>query len=790
MILHSLRLRGVLRFDDEVRLDCRELPGGLIALTGPNGEGKTAVMEAPIATLYRTFPSRAKKEPFDYATRKDAFMETVFELEGRGLYRARLNLDHLSRKADAVLYHVAADGKETPLSDGKLASYEAAIAHLLPSLSALLVSVYAAQDRTGSFARLEKKDRRTLFGSLCGCDHYEEMAERARLAAARLTDAIERHETTRAALARDAGPDVEEALERRAQQLQVDAGAVECRRAELARQLGDTEAALAAVQEQANAYAAAHATHDRVTADLAARHRERDRLTQAFKQADLDVAAAERRLTERLTATLNEAARQITATRTILEHADAIHAAVATVAEIDAALVDATREQEQLQDQRQRLVVREREQERALAEIDQAERDFARVTDDTAILGTVPCGGAGAYARCDFLTNAQTAKARIPAFERVIATRPAYAAGLLTVREEITALEVRRQHLRARVAQLSTDKQAQAAIAKQAAPLAAATARIAGLEQQQRDATASTERERAELQARARQQYEGFAAQGEEVRRTIDALKSELGAALTRLQATEAASTQAAEYSALLSAYRREWDDTTARLATVQAQVAELQTRRAQLAARRQELDALDVTLAFLRTEVVEWNLYAKVFGREGLPTLEIDAAGPTVAAYCNQLLEACYGGRFTVDLVTQVAKRKASKNGTTEKDTFELTIYDAQRAGAARDLTDLSGGEQVVVEEAFRSAIALMVNARNEQPIRTCWRDESMGALHAEAVPHYMAVLRKVQEVGRFQHLFYVTHNVDAQLYADAQLVFGGGAITVEQPPYAGVVE
>jgi exonuclease SbcC len=787
MILHSIRLRNLLRFRGEVSLNCRDLPGGLIALKGPNGGGKTCFMEAPIGTLYRTFPSRAKKEPFDYATQKDAFLETVFELEGRGLYRARVNLDPVSRKADPVLFHISADGTETPLSDGKAASYDARIAELLPSLNALLVSVYASQDRHGSFARLEKKDRRTLFGSLCGCDHYEAMAERARLASARVSDAIAEAARDRVGLVREAGPDVENDLERRAQQLQVAAGDVDVRRATLTVALAEAEAALATVQAQATAHAAAQAAHNRLMAELQARHRERHRIIDSFTRADAAIADEERDVETRLQHTLNEAETRIVDTRTDLAHAESIRAAIAKVAEIDAQLAAAVDRQTAIQAQLDALRKQERAGLQRRTHIEQAERDRARVARDADILTTVPCQGADRFKGCDFLKNAIAAKAQLPPLDEVLAERPTVDHVLATTHASLEAVDRERAALRERVAELSATKARYLPLAQRAPALAAATERIAALEQQQRDARATAERARETLQERARVQAEQFAEQGRDIRLTIDALTHELTTADQVLTDTAAAAALADEHAATVRHHRRAWDETTAQRATVQAQIANLQAQRTQLAARRRELEALDVRLAFLRNERVEWDLYAKVLGREGLPTLEIDAAGPTVAALCNQLLEACYGGRFTVDLRTQVAKRKAGKNGTTEKETFELIIFDALDAGAARDLTDLSGGEQVVVEEAFRSAIALMVNLRNEQPIRTCWRDESMGALYADAVPHFMAVLRKVLEIGRFHQLFYVTHNTDAQLYADAQVAFDGrGALRAEFPPYA----
>src|SRR5690348_17438264 len=55
--------------------------------------------------------------------------------------------------------------------------------------------------------------------------------------------------------------------------------------------------------------------------------------------------------------------------------------------------------------------------------------------------------------------------------------------------------------------------------------------------------------------------------------------------------------------------------------------------------------------------------------------------------------------------------------------------------------------------------------------PVRTCWRDETTGALDPENATRYLAMLRKVQELGGFAHVLFISHNPDAAAQADAQI-------------------
>src|SRR5579862_905735 len=104
MRLDRLALKGLSSaFPDAVDLELRDLPPGLVALTGPNGHGKTMLLEATPGALYRQLPAREGKDPVLYAVGRDSFINEEFSIDGVGTFRARLNLDGPKRSSDAVL---------------------------------------------------------------------------------------------------------------------------------------------------------------------------------------------------------------------------------------------------------------------------------------------------------------------------------------------------------------------------------------------------------------------------------------------------------------------------------------------------------------------------------------------------------------------------------------------------------------------------------------------------------------------------------------------------------------
>lgn len=842
MKLDRLTIKGVLRFADEVSVSFRDLPSGLVAVSGRNGDGKTTIMEAPIGCLYQAFPSREKKL-YDYATRSDAFIETAFELEGRGLFKARLNLDNLHRKAEATLTRIDPDGRAVILNDGKLSTYERAIDELLPSYSSLLASVFAAQTKAGSFTELDRKGRRELFAALLGLKHYEEMADRCRRAIARIDEELDLVTATCAALAPLAGDDLAAALDQRAQQLQVDGLTVEERRNTLRRSIADAERTLSELQEAVQLHLDVKGKLEAAIADRLAKVAARAALDATLRTATEAALDAQRRAqatrdaailrldgetkdsqplareTAKIAgardAVVKDAQARIANNQSVLAKADDIEAAAAKIDELERLLLSNAGHRESVLIEVSNMDAEERRLQKAVDAVIVQEGQLRQARDAAALLTRTPFGDQ--CAPCDFVAAAVAAKQQIPGLEQAVAGKVALETALADVTARLTS---RRKDLDAYRIEEASYRQQRAVTqetAKLLEPLREAERKIAehqrrvvdaertyaeaiaaarAREQERQDRLASERRQRqAECDEETRAINTRLALEEQRIVSERKALTEHIDQTLIAehllaeaVDAMKGAAARAAEVQAALDPARQEWDRSTATLATVQAQVADLEARRAEFLEKRAALDEATARGAYLRQERLDWEVLLKAVAPDGLPTLEIDAAGPAVTAFANDLLQVCYGGRFTLELVTQLPKASKGKDGSTHKEVFEVLIYDQQRAGEARDLADLSGGERVIIEEVLRSAIALLVNTRNVLPIRTCWRDETTGALDAENAAKYMAMLRRVQQVGGFHQILFVTHSEDCKALADGQILAADGTATTSEPPYVAV--
>ena len=194
-------------------------------------------------------------------------------------------------------------------------------------------------------------------------------------------------------------------------------------------------------------------------------------------------------------------------------------------------------------------------------------------------------------------------------------------------------------------------------------------------------------------------------------------------------------------------------------LGDVSARVASLHTQRAALADRR-----------------AGFALVESGFGVNGIQALEIDAAGPEVSTITNDLLEACFGSRFSVALRTV----QEAKAGRVQREVFDLLVYDGE-SGGSRPLDEMSGGEQALIDEALRLAIAIFNSRRHGAVFGTLFRDECDGQFHEGMAARYPAMLRRAMELGSFDRIYMISHRAIVSAQADARIVVGGGRVTVE---------
>ncbi len=821
MRLLTISLRGVTRFTgpQPATIDFDALGPGLIAVVGPNGAGKTTTLESAAVALYKAFPSRPSF--YENFSGRDAFIEAAFVDAGHEL-KVRLAVDADRRTTEGYIF---LDGAS--LTTGRAAEFEAEVERRFGSYALFLSSVFAAQDKSGNFLTMKKVDRKSLFVELLGLGALEVLHEAARqhAAAAESELALARSKVATVEaevedlLAVEVGlGEAQGAADRAAHQLEAARIEEAAALAALERAKGAAErlAALASAETAAQRELTAAEkvlAEARALAGKADVHaKERLKFLDVRKVEELEPRAAERH---------RQAMERLSGRRASLESAlrDAPEEAA-----VRADLIELEKERDALDASERRAERARADHQLAAAELKSAESrlaavakaredEIARLEKQAALMPKVPCTVRDRWPdepdspgdlkypdlvrSCPLLADARSARERIallgagPSNEEEVAETTLRAAKMRAsaTAEEATLAEVnapgrlqKRDLLKRRAGTLSWAL-ARAQGATSAREHLKLLAQEVDVELKQhaleledaREKLAGAAEERARIEA---ERGEAMFVAGEKV---AEAEKVRLDAYAHHLLAFDALQAEQESGDGYVEAEKdaREWRRTREEreaalrtadqyLARVRAQVDALQAKAATLPALRDAVTAAE-------GELGDWSLLARALGKDGVQALEIDAAGPEVAHLTNELLESCYGPRFSISFET-LREKKSAKGEYAEA--FDVKVYDG---GAERTVEALSGGEKVVVGEAVGLAISIFNARKSGIRWETLWRDETAGALDPDNAQAYVLMLRRARELGGFHQVIFVSHQPEVWEAADVRLLVANGSVMVE---------
>lgn len=761
MKLLSLKLRGIGRFRDEVSLPVEQLNGDrVVAIAGRNGAGKSTIIESILGALWGDMPSRGTVARMAHA--RDSFVELGVETDQRYTIRRAINAVLKTPKTEVYLFGPAGE----PLSDGKAGTFESEISKRFPSEAIFLASGFSAQRREGQFLEISKADRKSLFAEMLGLGHLQALADAAGARAAGAEAELVKHRARAEALTAQAAQ-----RDRLADEVRGSEGAhamAVAAREDAERRAGETRAAVDAWRERAaelqQAVTSARAAVDAATKQHAHLAEKLAGEQQRLAKLSAQRAGLEGRLQQR-------AALEREATVVDAEDLAAAEAELVVVRAAHQAASEAVLAWERRHAAAQQAVSKAEAGHRAAvqsAEADarHAEHEVETLGRQAAGLHAMPCKGEGIYAVCPLIVSATRARDTLADAEAARATARA------------AAVRVKADH--------AAETAAHAALAALGPrPEDPSLAEVRKLEAQATAARAAAQRiadARAKLQALAdvQRQADALDVEASEIRERITAGRDVVADAATEVQAARAGATSAEQAAIAIGERPAEVDEhllgelrraETAAAAGIARARQALETAEA----AAEQLATARTVIAAASTDVDDWRTLQKDLGRDGVQSLEVDAAGPEVSGLINDLLHSCYGSRFSVALET--TQLKADGSGT--KEIFDLRVIDSEM-GTDGSASDLSGGERVIVAEALGLAIAIYNARKSAIPIMDVFRDETAGALDAEKAPLYVTMLRKAVEVGNLHRVFFIAHNPALWALADSTIVVEDGTARV----------
>jgi exonuclease SbcC len=593
--------------------------------------------------------------------------------------------------------------------------------------------------------KMERADRRELFGRLLGIERLEVMATAARDRARQVETELAGIRTALAAVKEGSA----------------EAGNLEISLAEVKERAARATEALAAAQEQ---FRGAVAERDRLAADRIEAQRAEKALQEAQGRAD------------RLGREAEAVKRDLSALAAILGQGEAIRRHSADIVAKETAIAELRSKGERAAAAERTATDETSRLERDLATADRFYREAVKADNDAsakaaeakrrldlAVTSTnsVPCAGAiddGDRAACSALTGhfrtrdeAQRTIDEIEAagpqlrwtiqstksgLEKITSESKAASEGARTARAAAESLRIEyRNHYDKLAAMRSQDRSSQ--LDRAEAEAGALRDRLKAVNDQAKEANAAADRAAAECPKVDHEKIIQSEAAARNAERLLqDATQDE----------------QAAQRAG----------------AKLEAQVESAKAAEAKAAELSARITPLDRDLA-------DWRFLARGLGREGIQALELDAAGPRVSALANELLADAYGPRFQIRFETQAAKA----DGKGVKETFDIVVVDNEH-GREGNGEDLSGGEKVIIGEALGLAVGLFHAQSAGISLGTVVRDETVGALDPENGERYIAMLRSFLRAGRVHQLLFVAHQPALVDLADAVVRIDNGRIEI----------
>jgi exonuclease SbcC len=383
----------------------------------------------------------------------------------------------------------------------------------------------------------------------------------------------------------------------------------------------------------------------------------------------------------------------------------------------------------------------------------------------------VPCVGTDLQGRCKLLGDARDAQAMLPSVDGQIAAlrdrqhaAEAERAGLCEELRPLAGVAELRNEAERRLEVASARSSSLARLAARESEMRQAQAALVAIEAElvvlPDDAPAETDEEAAERAdieaARARLAAER------------NRLSTERDASIGRIEGAVAALPPAFDRGRLEAARRASIQADAGLRSAEQAHLAavRIQERRTALQAQHARASgdavAIDARATDVESELSGWTLLARCLSNDGVIALDIDDAGPTLAGLANDLLLACYGRRFTLEIRTQVATAKGEM-----REGFDIVVHDGE-GGESKSVALLSGGERVWINECLTRAIALYLAGNAGREYGTLFCDEADGPLDPDRKRMFMDMKREVIRLGGYQREFFVSQTPELTAMAD----------------------
>ena len=763
MKLQSIKLRGFIGIKkglglEEIDLDLSGL-NGLVAFDGPNGRGKSSLLEN--LQPFRTLASR-KKALQHHVFLKDSFKDLSFSFEGNE-YRTLIKIDADSEKQEGFIWQNGASQV-----NGKVTEYDKYIKNLLGSPGLFFNSVFCAQN-SEKISDLTTGELKGLFSEFLRLDRLIEYENTSKQCSTILRGKLENVNTTIEGL--------NDTLLMESP-LKIDLADLASKRARLKKEKDQLKADIDAAEYLLNL------ARERAEANKLIRERLKDKEKEwgiLKNETETDKTQCEAELAE-IREKAQSACNEIAATETLLKDKEKIEEAIKQEKDAQDHIDLLTENIGTFTEETAQIstTINEREKEHISlraewasldsdSEAQSLDSEIRTLTDQLTTLGLrdPECQSK----TCDFITQALDAEKRLPELKiTLFGIKSRITAKKIEIEDKnaalVSELVFMREDRAKNEKRLNTAQsiiESKKVLLKEAQEITINADKIKIAESKLHDLTIR-KKELISMGLTAKDRWEKIIAAKETRQADIE---KEIQAAKAKIN--EKAEDDIITQARIISDIKETLEKSEKEDREISGKAIAIETRLKELETSKQALTAASEKRGKIITEISEWKYLKDACSKDGLRAIEIDSAAPAISGHANNLLNQTFGPMFSIRFRTQ-----DDSGGEV------LDIMVISDDGSEVLLDNLSGGERVWCLKALRLAMTMLSKEKSGREYKTILCDEEDGALSKENAVNFINMYRKLLKLADMDTCYFISHRRKALNLADHRLLFSDKGIEI----------
>ena len=757
---------------DQITIDFSSLPEGRIAIAGPNGKGKSTILQN--MHPYLLMPDRVKKYTpnsfsyYDECFLPDSRKELIWQLEDT-VYKSLVEINPAKRKTKAYLYVLNKNNEWEPLPetrDGNVSAYNKIIEKILMNPQLFFVSVFSSQEarKLVTYTRAEMMD---VFTELLQLNQLEEYKENSHFVSSLLTQKrktlIQQLEEYKKQIQN------EPELAKEKEKVLAEQQQKEKELANIKSSLEKEELLLKELIAKESAEKEQIKRKETISKEIQNKQNQIKEIEQTIRDKrqfyrERWISLNNRRkellnLIKKASSVepLNQKLQQL---QTQYEDLKArIQKLDKEQSKLNSILEDLNKKEKSLKEKEDKLNKLKNKREK---EITQLQTELSNKQNLASLLDTVPCKNTEFASRCKFVKNAVLAQKEIPELQNRIKKLQNPSPEENKLLQEINQIKAEVNHDKKE----QTLKQINSLLTQRSSLVNQQNKLEKEINQLKEELKILTRVESAKEEiTHLDKNIKSLTEEGKKLLNNLEKQKKNLQKEIQNLQKE----LTSIKVDTSISQTRQKQEEKVNKIKELQKnlekEITDLKVKHGQIEESiknvnllKQKIKDLENEIENLEKEISEWNTVNKLY-KELIP-LEIEDAGPEISEIANQLLYECYGPRFSITINTQEMARSKKKE---LKDTFDIIVYDSER-DEKKSLRFMSGGEKVWIEEAIMRAISLYNCFRSNRKIETLFTDEKDGALDEDNKIRYLKMKEKVLQLGGFKREYFISHSPVAQ--------------------------